>query len=98
MPLRAYNDKTYSKRSRVHPRALEVDLFVNFVEPDTLVAVYEGLEGAPFKNGEEYDLTLRGIFHDGVSPITEVSFPARPKGPKRDTGHYDAATRVTDSD
>jgi len=60
MPLKAYIDKTYSPRSRVHLGALDIDLFVNNVEPGALVAVYEAPEGAPFKNGEEHDLRLRG--------------------------------------
>ena len=75
---------------------------MTFIEPGTLVAVYEEPGEAPLKNGEEYDLTLlhtlRGIFHDGVSPITEVKLLARSFGLVRDTGHYDVATRVVDSD
>ena len=98
MSLKAYTDKAYSRKSRVHLGAIELDLFVTFIEPGTLVAVYEEPGGAPLKNGEEYDLTLRGIFHDGVSPITEVKLLARSSGPVRDTGHYDVATRVVDSD
>ena len=98
MSLKAYCDRTYGRRSRVHLGSLELDLFAAFTEPAALIAVYEEPKGGPIKNGEGYGLVLRATFHDGVTPITEVKLLARPPGLRRDTGHYDVATWATCND